>query len=75
MTLLRLDHEATQKLFARYEKETNNIRKSALQLSWYTRGGATYEDVLNMSSTEREFLQELVAENLETTKKTQLPFF
>lgn len=39
------------------------------------RGGATYEDVLNMSSQERKLINELIESNLETTKKTQLPFF
>lgn len=39
------------------------------------RGGATYEDVLNMSNAERELISKLVDDNLETTKKTQLPFF
>lgn len=39
------------------------------------RGGVSYEDVLNMSSEERMAINKLVEENLETTKKTQLPFF
>ena len=56
MTLLRLDHEAAQKLFTRYEEEVNKIRRVAFQLSWYMRGGATYEDVLNMSSIERDLI-------------------
>lgn len=44
-------------------------------MSWYMRGGATYEDVLNMSTAERKLINELIENNLETTKKTQLPFF
>lgn len=39
------------------------------------RGGVTYEDVLNMSETERESINKIVEDHLETTKKTQLPFF
>lgn len=39
------------------------------------RGGATYEEILNMSSQERKLINELIESNLETTKKTQLPFF
>ena len=75
MTLLRLNHEAAQKLFDKYEEDVNKIKKTALQLSWYTRGGATYEDVLNMSTTEREAISKLIEENLEATKKSGLPFF
>lgn len=39
------------------------------------RGGATYEDVLNMSSAEREAINKLVEEHMDITKKTQLPFY
>ena len=39
------------------------------------RGGATYEDVLNMSEKERQAIQDMVKDHLETTKKTQMPFF
>jgi hypothetical protein len=39
------------------------------------RGGVSYEDVLNMSMAERDAITEIINENLETTKKTQMPFF
>ena len=57
------------------EKECETIKKSALTLSWYMRGGVTYTDVLNMSIAEREHISELVERNMETTKKSGLPFF
>jgi hypothetical protein len=39
------------------------------------RGGVTYEDILNMSDSEREAINKIVEDHLETTKKTQMPFF
>lgn len=57
------------------EEECNTIKRNALKFAWYMRGGATYEDILNMSLNEREAIAAIVDENLETTKKTQLPFF
>lgn len=39
------------------------------------RGGASYEDILNMSSTERNNIGKLIEENLDTTKKSGMPFF
>ena len=39
------------------------------------RGGVSYGDVLNMSVEERNLIAAIVEENLDTTKKTQLPFF
>ena len=63
------------KLIEQYEKDVEGIRKSALTLSWYMRGGASYEDILNMSTQERKAIEKIIEDNLETTKKTSLPFF
>lgn len=63
------------KLIENYEKEVKGIKKTALTLAWCTRGGATYEDVLNMSSEERDLINQMADEHLETTKKSQLPYF
>jgi len=42
---------------------------------WYMRGGLSYESALNLSPDERTTIATLIKENLETTKKTGLPFF
>lgn len=39
------------------------------------RGGVTYEEAMQMSDAERKIMSEIVKENLETTKKSGLPFF
>ena len=57
------------------EEDAKLIKKNALKFCWYMRGGVSYEDVLNMSDFERQSLSQIVDENLETTKKTQMPFF
>jgi len=64
-----------QKLIDGLEKEVNDIKKSAIKLSWYMRGGATYTDIMNMSDYERKVIVELIEENLETTKKSGMAFF
>jgi hypothetical protein len=57
------------------DKETPDIRQEAIKVAWYMRGGATYNDVMQMSSTERKLVSELAKENIETTKKSNLPYF
>jgi hypothetical protein len=57
------------------EKETNEIRQEAIKVSWYMRGGLTYDQALHLSLNERTVISNLIKENLETTKKTGLPFF
>jgi hypothetical protein len=39
------------------------------------RGGITYEEVFFMSPDEREIIGTIVKANLETTRKTGLPFY
>lgn len=39
------------------------------------RGGAEYNDIMQMSSQERDAIAEIIKENLETTNKSKLPFF
>lgn len=57
------------------EKETNDIRQEAIKMSWYMRGGLSYEQALQLSISERTIINNLIKDNLETTKKSGLPFF
>ena len=57
------------------EKETKEIRQEAIKMAWYMRGGLTYEQAMSLSATERKIIGELIKDNLETTKKSGLPFF
>lgn len=57
------------------EKETHNIRLDILKLCWYMRGGVTYDEAMQLSTAERTIINDIVKENLETTKKSGLPFF
>lgn len=56
-------------------KSAMEIKFTAQKLSWYMRGGVSYNDILNMSTEEYTNLNKIVEENLETTKKSKLPFF
>jgi len=57
------------------ETETNDIRQEAIKMAWYMRGGLSYDQALQLSTAERKIISELIKENLETTKKSGLPFF
>lgn len=57
------------------EKETRTIRQEVLKLCWYMRGGLTYDEGMQLSQIDRDIINELVKDNLETTKKSGLPFF
>jgi hypothetical protein len=57
------------------DREAESIRDEALKMCWYMRGGITYNEAMNLSHQEREIIGRIVKENLETTKKSGLPFF
>jgi hypothetical protein len=59
----------------RMDQEADSIRQQSLKMSWYMRGGATYEDIMQMSFRERSLISDLIKDNLETTKNSKLPFF
>lgn len=61
-------------LAAQMDKEARAIKKEALKLCWYMRG-LSYSEAMHLSYEERELIGEIIKENLETTKKTGLPFF
>ena len=59
----------------RMDKDCQNIRQEALKMSWFMRGGLSYDQAMALSIQEREIINEIIKDNLETTKKSGLPFF
>jgi hypothetical protein len=57
------------------EKEADTIREEILRLCWHMRGGINYEQAMMLSWNERKAINAIVKENMETTKKTGLPYF
>jgi len=70
-----LDSEQISKLVDNMEGESRQIKDEALRISWNMRGGMSYEHALMLSYHERESIGKLIKDNLETTKKTGLPYF
>jgi hypothetical protein len=57
------------------EKEVKIIKANALRTVWYMRGGISYAESMNLTSDERDIIDDIIKENFETTKKSGLPFF
>lgn len=70
-----MSHDQITNLVDGMEKEAGVIREEALKMSWFMRGGLSYEQALQLSATERTAVGNLIKENMETTKKSGLPFF
>ena len=70
-----MDSDQIAKMIDDMDQESQTIRQEALKMVWYMRGGLTYTESMNLSHGEREIVSKIIKENLETTKKSGLPFF
>ena len=51
------------------------LKSEILKLCWYMRGGVTITEGFNLSYEERSLIADIIQDNMETTKKSGLPFF
>ena len=58
-----------------YENQQKELKSEIMKLCWYMRGGLSFDEGFSLSFEDRLLINDIVKENLETTKKTQLPFF
>jgi len=57
------------------EKDSKALKREIMQLCWYMRGSVSYTEAMEMSPSERETIVKLIKDNLETAKKSGMPFF
>lgn len=57
------------------DSDNLKFKEELLRLVWYMRGGVSYTEVFCMSQQERDLIGKIVKDNLETTKKSRMPFF
>ena len=67
-------HEILEEV-KRLEGEQKDLKTEITKLAWYMRGGITLDEAYTMSYEDRQIVSSIVKENLETTKKSGLPFF
>jgi hypothetical protein len=72
---LSLSNEEIIKYINSLDKEARALKEEALRISWFMRGGVSYEDAMFLSSQEREVISEIIKKNMETTKESGMPFF
>lgn len=73
---MTLDNEADVIAFLeRYDKESKALKEEVLRMCWFMRGGISYSEAMLMSTQEREIIGKIVKDNLESTKKSGMPFF
>jgi hypothetical protein len=72
---LTLTDDEIVKFLDDLDQESKAIKDELLRMCWYMRGGLTYEESMYLSRSEREIIGKLIDDNLETTKKSGMPFY
>jgi|TARA_B110000858_G_scaffold93600_1_gene108002 hypothetical protein len=57
------------------EQEAKDFKKRLLELCWYMRGGLAFNEVMQMGVNDLGLINDIIKDNLETTKKSGMPFF
>jgi hypothetical protein len=70
MTFAEIDQ-----LAEKMEQEIKAFKSELFKLCWFMRGSLTIDQAYNTDYQDRETIVDLIKENLETTKKSGLPFF
>jgi len=61
--------------FKQLENQSKALKEEALRLAWYMRGSLSYDEAMFLSDIDREIIGKIVKDNLETAKKSGMPFF
>jgi hypothetical protein len=72
---LSLNLEEIQELSEKMEKQTKALKNQLYKLCWYMRGSLSFSESVDLSLEDIEIISEIIKDNLDTTKKTQMPFF
>ena len=72
---MTLVNEEIVEYLDKMEAETRAIKEEELKMSWFMRGGVSYEDAMYLSQQERELIGKIIKSNMETTKESGMPFF
>jgi len=61
--------------FDQLENESKALKEEVLKLCWFMRGSLSYDEGMSLSQEDRSLMSKLIKDNLETTKKSGMPFF
>lgn len=59
----------------RLEGEQKELKTELTRICWYMRGGITIDEAYSLAYEDRQIIAGIIKENIETTKKSGMPFF
>lgn len=70
-----LSVDQIKELLEQFEKESKALKNEVLEMCWHMRGAVSYDDGMMLSYVDREIINKIIKEHIETTQKSGLPFF
>lgn len=72
---MSLSVEQIHELIEQFENETKAVRSEILEMCWHMRGAVSYEEGMMLSFSDREIINKIIKQHIETTQKSGLPYF
>lgn len=69
---MTLNNEQIAELIEEFDRESKAIKEEALRITWYMRGGISYNEAIGLSQSEREAVSKIIDSNIKTVEKTGL---
>ena len=57
------------------QNQQKELKSEILKLCWYMRGSVTLNEGFDLCYEDRSIIGDIIKENMETTKKSGMPFF
>lgn len=57
------------------QNQQKELKSEIMKLCWYMRGSVSLDEGFTLSYEDRSIIGDIVKENMETTKKSGMPFF
>lgn len=67
--------EEIDELGKKLENDVKAVKQELIKICWWMRGGISLNEAAQLTYSDRATIADLVKENLETTNRTNLPFF
>lgn len=58
-----------------FEAQSKAIKEEALRICWWMRGSLSYDEAMQLSVVDRDIIQKIIKENVESGKKAGIPIF
>lgn len=72
---MNLSDEEIVKVLQKYENDSKAIKEEILRICWNMRGSISYDEGMLLSDQDRTIIGKIIEGNIETTKKSGLPYF